>query len=456
MYDRAVVHLDISPGLIARMKSCNVLLHVKIPVRHGSEIRLFDAYRAEHSFHRKPVKGGIRYALEVSANEVVALATLMTFKCALVNVPFGGAKGGICIDPRTEPVEVLEGVTRRYTAELCWRNCIGPGVDVPAPDMGSGEREMTWIADTYSTLNPTDINALATVTGKPVTQGGIRGRTEATGRGVQYAIREFFRSRRDVEEAGLSGKLEGKRVIVQGLGNVGYHAAKFLQEDDGCVIVAVIERDGAIMSESGLSVEAVAQHFRRSGKIEGFPGATFVKDGRSVLTAPCDILVPAALEEQICDDNVDKIQAKLVVEAANGPTTSSAAKRLSERGVAVLPDIYANAGGVTVSYFEWNKNLAHMRFGRMSKRTDEDRDVKIIHAIEQLAGKSLDETKVAELARGAGEIDLVRAGLDDTMRDALSEIREARQRYKTDFRTAAYIVAIQKVAKSNQDLGCWP
>jgi len=456
MYDEAVGHLDLPPGVSDRMKSCNVLLQIKIPVKFDNQVRIFDAYRAEHSFHRKPVKGGIRYAPEVNSSEVVALATLMTFKCALVNVPFGGAKGGICIDPRNESAEVIEAVTRRFTAELCWRNSIGPGVDVPAPDMGSGEREMAWIADTYATLNPKDIDALAAVTGKPVTQGGIRGRTEATGRGVQYAIREFFRDSSDVSSIGLDGALEGKRVIVQGLGNVGYHAAKFLEEEDGCRIVGVIERDGAVLNDDGLPIEALSQHLKATGGVKGFKGAKYESDGRSVLSAPCDILIPAALEEQIRDDNAESIQARLVVEAANGPTTFSAGKTLSSRGIAVLPDIYANAGGVTVSYFEWNKNLAHMRFGRMSKRINEDQQRDILLAVENMTGKQLSETERAKLSRGAGEIEHVRAGLDDTMREALAEIREARLAHKVDFRTAAFIVAIGKVAMSNLELGCWP
>jgi glutamate dehydrogenase (NAD(P)+) len=457
MYDKAVAHLALPPGVIARMKTCNVLLQVKIPVKVSGSIRMYDAYRAEHSFHRKPAKGGIRYDLSVDADEVVALATLMTFKCALVNVPFGGAKGGIRIDPRAESAEVMEQVTRRYTAELFWRNSIGPGVDVPAPDMGSGEREMAWIADTYATLNPADVNALACVTGKPISAGGIRGRTEATGRGIQYAVREFFRERRDVEAAGLDGDLPGKRVVVQGLGNVGYHAAKFLEEEDGCKIVGVIERDGAILDARGLKVDSVRAFLKQTGGVREYPGAQYVPDGRQALTAECDILIPAASENQIRDDMADKIKARLLVEGANGPTSASASDRLVERGIAILPDLYANAGGVTVSYFEWNKNLTHMRFGRMSKRIDEMRYRGLMTAIERIGVGRFGDKDWETLGRGPGEIDLVRAGLDDTMREALGEIRSARDAYGLrDFRTAAYVVAIQKVATSNLEFGCWP
>jgi glutamate dehydrogenase (NAD(P)+) len=387
----------------------------------------------------------------------VALATLMTFKCALVNVPFGGAKGGVRIDPRAESVDTLERVTRRYTAELFWRNCIGPGVDVPAPDMGTGPREMAWIADTFATLNPADIDPLACVTGKPVSQGGIRGRNEATGRGVQYGMREFFRVPADVKACGLEGGLEGKRVIVQGLGNVGYHAAKFLQEEDGCRVVGIIERDGALWNEDGLPVEAVAQHLVQNKTVRGYAGGKLIEPGAEVLTYPCDILIPAATEGQITSANAEAIQARLVVEAANGPTTADASEILDRRGIAILPDMYINAGGVTVSYFEWSKNLAHMRFGRMSRRIDQQRRGQLMRAIEGLTSSKFTPEQWATVAQGLGEIDHVRSGLDDTMCEALAEIREARDRYKVrDLRTAGYIVAIQKVVTSNLELGLWP
>jgi glutamate dehydrogenase (NAD(P)+) len=457
MYDRAVTYLGLPPGLSGRIKSCSVLLHMKIPVRVEGDVRLFDAYRAQHSFHKKPVKGGIRFDAAVTADEVVALATLMTFKCALVNVPFGGAKGGVRLDPRAESVDTLERVTRRYTAELFWRNCIGPGVDVPAPDMGTGPREMAWIADTYATLNPADIDPLACVTGKPVSQGGIRGRNEATGRGVQYGLREFFRVAADVKACGLDGGLEGKRIIVQGLGNVGYHAAKFLQEEEGCRVVGIIERDGALWNEDGLQVEAVAQHIKAHRTVRGYAGAKLVDPGAAVLTYPCDILLPAATEGQITAANAEQVKARLVVEAANGPTTADASDMLTRRGVAILPDVYVNAGGVTVSYFEWSKNLAHMRYGRMSRRIEQQRNSVMMRAIEQMTASRFTAEQWETVAHGAGEIDHVRSGLDDTMCEALAEVREARDRYQVaDLRTASFIVAIQKVVTSNLELGLWP
>lgn len=456
-YDQAVRFLSLPAGLAERIRACNSVIHFRLPVRVDGDVRIVHAYRAHHSWHRKPLKGGIRYSPDVHEDEVVALATLMTFKCALVNVPFGGAKGGVRIDPRTESPEVLEKVTRRFAAELYWKNMLGPGRDVPAPDMGTGEREMAWFADTYATLEPGDVHGLATVTGKPVQQGGIPGRTEATGRGVQYGIREFFREPMDVCATGLDGGLEGKKVIVQGLGNVGYHAAKFLREEDGCRIVGVIEHDGALWNEDGLDIEDIHHHLVETKGVRGYHGARYVEDGLDVLTWPCDILVPAALENQITMANANRIQARVVAEGANGPTTQEASLRLCERGITVLPDLYLNAGGVTVSYFEWGKNLARIRFGRLSRRADESQRVHMVDAIEEVTGHHFNDIQRRVLTRGEGEIDLVRSGLDDTMREALCEIREAKKRLKTpDLRTTALAVAIQKVATSYNQLGVWP
>lgn len=456
-YDRAVGFLNIPSGLAQRIRACSTLIHFRLPIRVDGDVRIVHAYRAQHSHHRKPVKGGIRYSPAVHADEVVALATLMTFKCALVNVPFGGAKGGVHIDPREESEEILERVTRRFAAELCWKNMLGPGYDVPAPDMGTGEREMAWIADTYTNLNPHDVQSLATVTGKPVQQGGIRGRKEATGRGVQYGIREFFRHPDDVRACGLDGGLEGKKVIVQGLGNVGYHAAKFMQEEDGCVIVGIIERDGALWNEDGLNVEDVRQYINEHKGVRGYEPATFVESGNDVLIRPCDILIPAALENQITVDNAHLIKARVIGEGANGPTTEEASQLLCQRGVAIIPDLYLNAGGVTVSYFEWGKNLARMRFGRLSRRADERQRNEMMLALEQATGHQFEDNLRSSITRGENELDLVRSGLDDTMREAMGEIREAKARLGTpDMRAAALAVAIEKVAMSYRQLGVWP
>lgn len=457
MYDQAVSYLDLPPGLAERIKACSLVLHFRLPIRVGDDVRIIHAYRAQHSLHRKPLKGGIRFSPMVHTDEVVALATLMTFKCALVNVPFGGAKGGVRIDPRVESPDVLERVTRRFAAELYWKNALGPGFDVPAPDMGTGAREMAWIADTYTTLNPQDVQGLAAVTGKPMQQGGIRGRHEATGRGVQYGVREFFRDAADVAATGLSGGLDGKRIIVQGLGNVGYHASKFLQEEDGCRIIGVIERDGAVWNEDGIAIEELKQYMDHHGGVRGYDAGRHVHDGREVLTRPCDILIPAALENQITEANVERIQARIVAEGANGPTTAAASQRLHERGITVIPDLYLNAGGVTVSYFEWGKNLARIRFGRLSRRVEEAQRTDMMRSFEEVMGKQFSDHHWDSLARGADELDLVRSGLDDTMREALQEVRVARQRYDIpDLRTAAYVVAIEKVAMSYRQLGVWP
>ena len=336
----------------------------------GNGYEVIEAWRAEHSHHKLPVKGGIRYSPDVNEDEVLALAALMTFKCAIVDVPFGGAKGAIRVDPRKVSVEQLERITRRYTAELVRKNFIGPGIDVPAPDYGSGPREMAWIADTYEQFHPGEIDAAGCVTGKPVWLGGIRGRKEATGRGVFYGIRECLADAALVKRLGLSTGLSGKRVVVQGLGNVGYYAAKFLQEAGG-VLVGLAEWEGAISNPKGLDVDDVVKFRTETKKITGFPGATSHARSEEALFLDCDILVPAALENVITGENVAKVRAKIVAEGANGPVTADADEILRQMGVIVIPDMYLNAGGVTVSYFEWLKNLSHVRFGRMEKRYDQ-------------------------------------------------------------------------------------
>ena len=398
--------------------------------------------------------------MAVNQDEVEALAALMTYKCALVEAPFGGSKGGLCIDPREYDEHELELITRRFAYELAKRDLIHPSQNVPAPDMGTGEREMAWIADQYRRMNTTDINAAACVTGKPINAGGIQGRTEATGRGVQYALQEFFRHPEDVKAAGLSGKLDGKRVIVQGLGNVGYHAAKFLQEEDGCVITGIIERDGALYNDSGIDVESVRGWIVKHGGVTGYPEASHVKDGGSVLEKPCDILIPAALEGVINLANAKRIEAPLIIEAANGPITAGADEILREKGTVIIPDMYANAGGVTVSYFEWVKNLSHIRFGRMQRRQEETRHQLVVDELERLSadkglGWQLSPGFKEKYLKGAGELELVRSGLDDTMRAAYQSMREIWHSREdvTDLRTAAYLVAIGKVAQSYRAKG---
>ena len=450
MFDRAVALINLPEGLATKIKNSGSVYQVSFPVKLNGGYRIFKGWRAVHSEHRLPVKGGIRYANTVDQEEVEALAALMTYKCAIVNVPFGGSKGALLIDPHKYTEQELELITRRFTHELAKKGFISPSENVPAPDLGTSSREMAWIADTYRTLFPQDINAIACVTGKPLTQGGIAGRTEATGRGVQFALREFFRHPKDVRRAGLEGSLEGKRIIVQGLGNVGYHAAKFLSEEDGAQIIGIIERDGAIVSDKGLNVEIVKNYIREKGSVANFPGASYIKDGKTALEMDCDILIPAALENQITIENAPRIRAPLIAEAANGPISFEADKYLSEHGKVIIPDIYINAGGVTVSYFEWIKNISHMRFGRMERRFDEMRGQQIIEAIESTTKQTVPQQYRQQLLHGADELDLVRSGLDDTMRLAYGEIREillSRKRVP-DLRVASFIVAIEKIAQS--------
>ncbi|MBU2993931.1 Glu/Leu/Phe/Val dehydrogenase [Octadecabacter sp. 1_MG-2023] len=460
MFNRAVALMDLPLGLEEKIRVCNATYTVRFGVRLRGKIETFTGYRSVHSEHMEPVKGGIRFSTGVNQNEVEALAALMTYKCALVETPFGGSKGGLCIDPREWNEDEMERITRRFAYELAKRDLIHPSQNVPAPDMGTGEREMAWIADQYRRMNTTDINAAACVTGKPTNAGGIQGRVEATGRGVQYALQEFFRHPEDIKKAGLSGKLDGKRVVVQGLGNVGYHAASFLRSEDGSLITGIIERDGALSDPNGIDVEAVHAWIVKHGGVKGYPDATYVEDGASVLEQDCDILIPAALEGVINLTNAANIKAPLIIEAANGPVTAGADDILRDKGTVIIPDMYANAGGVTVSYFEWVKNLSHIRFGRMQRRQEESRHELIVGELERLSKHLGDQWSMTpdfkgKYLRGADELELVRSGLDDTMRTAYQAMREvwhARDDVH-DLRTAAYLVSIDRVAKSYRAKG---
>lgn len=449
MFERALATISLPPGLGEQIRKCNSVYQVRFGVKSRGTYRVYTGWRASHSEHRLPVKGGIRYASVVDQDEVEALAALMSYKCALVDVPFGGSKGGLRIDPSEHTERELEQITRRFTTELVKKGYISPSQNVPAPDMGTGPREMAWIADTYRTLRPNDIDALACVTGKPVTQGGIMGRVEATGRGVQYGLQEFCRHEKDLPLDGFDGCLEGKRIVVQGLGNVGYHAAKFLSEEDGARITAIAERDGAIANEDGLDVEKVRAYLAENGGVRGFPDAEYTAHGALALERDCEILLPAALEGQITTENVDRIRAPVIAEAANGPVTSEADLLLSKRGHVVIPDLFLNAGGVTVSYFEWIKNISHIRFGRMDRRLDEIRGQKIVELIEHMTEKSVPKELGESIKTGAHELDLIRSGLDDTMRSAYQDMHRVwRERDDVpDLRTAAYRIAIEKIAR---------
>lgn len=456
-FDKAAKFTRFSKGILEQIKACNSILQVKFPVRIGDQIEVIEAYRVQHSHHKLPCKGGIRFSMEVNQDEVMALAALMTYKCAIVNVPFGGGKGGIKIDSSKYAVTDLERITRRYTSELCKKNFIGPGIDVPAPDYGTSGREMSWIVDTYSSLNPNDVNAMACVTGKPISQGGVRGRVEATGLGVFFGIREACSIEEDMKKLGLTTGLKGKKVIVQGLGNVGYHAAKYCQKA-GAVIVGLIEYNGAIYNESGIDVDD-AQAFRsQNGSLLNFPGARNIEKTEEGLEQPCDILIPAALEAVIHKGNADRIQAKIIGEAANGPLTPDADEILNKKGVLVIPDMYLNAGGVTVSYFEWLKNLSHVRYGRLEKRFSENRYAEIMNSVEELTNKKMSDVERKMILKGPDEIDLVHSGLEDTMMGSYQEIREVWTNTPgvEDLRTAAFICAINKIGVAYEELGIFP
>lgn len=456
-FERAAGAVDYPRGILDQIKVCNSVFMVRFPVRIGNEIQVFSGWRVQHSHHRLPTKGGIRYAEHVTQDEVMALAALMTYKCAIVDVPFGGAKGGIQMDPKRYTEEEIERITRRYTMELIKRNCIGPAVDVPAPDYGTGPREMAWIADTYQSVMPGQIDALACVTGKPLSQGGIDGRTQATGRGLFFGVREALSTAENASMFDLTPGLEGKRVIVQGLGNVGYWAAKNLQQG-GAIIVGIAEYEGGILDKNGLDVDEVFNHRRETGSILNFKNARSFKNSGTLLEQDCDILVPAALENQINLDNAERIKAKMIAEGANGPVTAGAEDILLARGIHFLPDVYLNAGGVTVSYFEWLKNLSHVRFGRLGKRSDEASYTRIVTMVERLTGQSLSSSERSMLVHGADEADYVDSGLEETMINSFYQLKNVYDTNKKvrDFRTAAFVVAIEKVAKAYMELGIFP
>lgn len=459
-FDRAAPHTGLHPGLLEQIKVCNSVIQVHFPVKIGNEVKVIEAYRVQHSHHRSPTKGGIRYSNHVNQEEVMALATLMTFKCAIVDVPFGGAKGGVKINPWEYTPDQLEKITRRYTTELIKRNFIGPGIDVPAPDYGTGSREMAWIYDTYRTFKGDELDAAACVTGKPVNQNGVRGRTEATGRGVYYGIREACSHQEDMDRLGLSTGTAGKTMVVQGLGNVGSYTAMISQDEGDIKIIGVSEVEGAIYDPKGIDIHKLLQYRQETGSILNYPGAQSLpkEDRKKVMEFECDILVPAALENQITIENAREVKARIIAEAANGPITSEAEKILLEGGKLILPDLFLNAGGVTVSYFEWLKNLSHIRFGRMDKRFNQRTYDNILDVVEQNTGKSITSRDRQIIARGADEIDLVRSGLEETMIHAYNEIREIWKSNKKigDLRTAAFVSAINKISSDYMALGIFP
>ena len=457
-FAKAASHTGLPKGLLDQIRACNTVLRMRFPVRVGDDIEVIEAYRAQHSHHRMPTKGGIRYSMDVDQEEVMALAALMTYKCALVDVPFGGAKGGIKIDPKKYSVDQLERITRRYTSELINRNMIGPGVDVPAPDYGTGAREMAWIMDTYTTLRHGELDGIACVTGKPVNMNGIQGRTEATGRGVYYGIREAVGIEEDMKKLGMTKGIAGKTLVIQGLGNVGSYTGLISQQEGDAKIIGIVEYEGSIHNPKGIDIQALMNHRKETGTIMNFPGATPLSNRMEGLELECDILIPAALENQITMENALRIKAKIIAEAANGPVDADANEYLANKGVWIIPDMYINAGGVTVSYFEWLKNLSHVRFGRLNKRFELNANYNLVAAIETYTGKTVSERDRAVLVTGPNEIDLVRSGLEETMISAYHAIREkwVQNPQIVDMRSAAFVVAIKKVGSDYENMGVFP
>lgn len=455
--DNAVQHLDLHPGLVSLIKECNSVYQFKFPLRHDDgSYEVLTGFRIQHSHHKLPAKGGIRFSEHVNEEEVKGLAALMTYKCALVEVPFGGAKGGVSIDPRKYTVDQLEKITRRYTSELIKKNFIGPAIDVPAPDMGTSAREMAWIADTYQAFNPSSINAKGCVTGKPLSQHGIEGRNEATGMGVYIGIREAVSVKADMDALGLTTGLEGKKIIVQGLGNVGFHSALYLQQA-GATIIGIAEWNGGIWDPNGIDVQDIKAYLVEHKSFKGYGKGKFIENAPELLTYPCDILIPAALENQITAQNAPHIQAKIIGEAANGPVTQEAAQILLDRDIMLIPDMYLNAGGVTVSYFEWLKNLSRVSFGKLERRYEMQKFKLLLENIEKATGDLFTDDQKNQIVKGASERDLVISGLEDIMVSTYHRMNETRRQKKLkSLRTAAFILAMERISISYMDLGIFP
>lgn len=458
-FDAAARHTVHSEGLLAQIKQPNNVIHLAFPItRDSGDIEVVHGWRAQHSQHKTPTSGGIRFAPSVNVAEVKALAALVTFQCAIVDVPFGGAMGGVRVDASALSDRELERITRRFSFELFRKNYLGPGLDVPAPDYGTGPREMSWIADTYASLAPHDINSLACATAKPVAHGGIQGRKEAPGRGIFCGLREVCGTVPLMRKLGLSPGMEGKRVVIQGLGAVGLQAARCLEREGGAVLVGAVEASGAVSAPGGIRVADVEAWLAENGSLEGLPGATPLEDREHGLELECDILIPAALEHAITAENAPRIQARIVAEGAYGPVTANAAAILRDRGVAIVPDVFLNAGGVVGSYFEWLKNLSHVRLGRMEKRHDERTARQMLIAVENATGRTMSEQQIASFTRGPDEIDLVNSGLEETLAQAWREIQDTMGWLGegATLRTAALVNAIEKIAKAYQERGIFP
>lgn len=440
--DQAAEHVNVPPHVMDYIKTVDTVLRLNVPLRHDDgTLKYYRAYRAQHSRYVLPVKGGTRYSPDVDLQEIEALSSLMTLKLACVNLPMGGAKGGIKIDPKKLSVGELERLTRRYAGELAKKGFLSPAMDVPGPDMGTGEREMAWMADTYRYFNPNDVNAQGCVTGKPIAQGGIAGRTESTGLGAYFCIREFVNDPYFMEPRDMTTGLAGKRIIVQGFGNVGYFATHFC-ERDGAILVGVIEHNGAIYNPDGIRASELKQYMVANRTLKGFPGGTFYPDPQQVFSMPCEILIPAAVECSITGLNSVNFNCKIVAEGANGPTTPRGDQVLQAKNVLVIPDLLTNAGGVTVSFFEYIKNISHMSPGAMSSGWEENLKKSIVEYLDKFVQV---KDRKAATSKGAEEIDLVYSGLEDIMCNAVAEVKETSKRLGISLRLAGYVNAINRV-----------
>ncbi|MBT0810406.1 Glu/Leu/Phe/Val dehydrogenase [Litoribacter ruber] len=455
--DKATKHLDLDKALVQQIKECNSIYEFNFPLRNddGSK-EVIKGFRVQHSHHKVPVKGGIRYSEEVNVEEIKGLAALMTYKCALVEIPYGGGKGGVKINPRNYTETQLEKITRRYTSELIKKNFIGPAIDVPAPDYGTGAREMGWITDTYMAFHPDSITAKGCVTGKPLSLHGIPGRTEATGRGVFFGLREAVSVEEDMEKLGLKTGLKDKKIIIQGMGNVGYHTAMYL-EQAGAKIIGIAEYNGGLYDEDGIDVQEIHRYKIENDGFKGYKKGKFIEESTDLLTYECDILVPAALENQITSDNAKDVKAKIIAEAANGPVSWEAEEILTENNVMVIPDLYLNAGGVTVSYFEWLKNLSRVSFGKLQKRYEKQKFSDLVDIMEESSGYKFSEKQRETIIKGASERDLVDSGLEETMVNAYHNMNELRKKKNIkNLRIAGFVLALERISISYMDLGIFP
>ncbi|CAH0716631.1 unnamed protein product, partial [Brenthis ino] len=443
-------------GILKVMGSCNSSLQFEFPLqRKNGDYEIIHGYRSQHSVHRLPCKGGIRFSDQVNLEEVKALAALMTYKCACCNIPFGGAKGGkkgVAINPRKFTVAELQRITRRYTLELAKKNYIGAGIDVPAPDINTSGREMSWIVDTYiKTLGYHDINAAACVTGKPINGGGIHGRIEATGRGVFLTISTFIHDEYWMKLIDLQPGFKDKTAIIQGFGNVGSYTAIYLEEH-GVKVIGVLESDCNLKNPDGINTKDLLQYkTKNKGSAKGFSGAS--ETGPEIMFEKHDILVVAAMEKTLTQDNANKLNCKIIAEGANGPTTPAADVILRKKKVLVLPDLLANAGGVTVSYFEFLKNLNHVSFGKLNIKFWRDSNTALLDSVEQSLKKANICAKISptpifqSLMSGASEELIVNSGLEFTMENSCRNVKRSAMQHNLDLdlRTAAYITAIEKI-----------